>query len=180
MEPISDLPHIKKMFYAMRNGIVADALRQQGSPFRMIYGVNLPHLVEIASQVAHNADTAQALWDDHTVRESMLLAPMVYPHDEFDSQTAERWIASANTPEVIDILCHRLLRHRPYAYDMAIALSGSTSDLKRYAALRIMFNLLPKHIKETAGYASAELARENPTTYGIARSLLDEIEFIGS
>ena len=177
-QPVSDLPQIKKMFYAMRNGIVADALRKQGTPFRMIYGVNIPQLTDIAAQVSHDAATAQALWDDHNVRECMLLAPMIYPQELFDESTAMRWITSATTQEAIDILCLRLLRHRPFAYNLAETLTEADSAIERYAALRIMFNLLPSNTDKTKAHAEAEMTREHPATYGIARALLDEIEFI--
>lgn len=164
----------------MRNGIVADALRKQGASYRMIYGVNIPQLTEIAANVSHNAAVAQALWDDCNVRECMLLAPMVYPQDLFDEPTAMRWIESATTAEAIDILCLRLLRHRPFAYSLAERLAASKSDMQRYAALRIMFNLLPTNTDKTKNYASSELAREVPATFSIAHALIDEIEFIES
>ncbi len=178
MHAISDLPRIKHLLYAMRNGVVADALRKQGAPFRMIYGVNLPQLTEIASQITHDKATAQALWDDRNVRECMLLAPLVYPRDAFDEDTAMTWVCQAPTQEVIDILCHKLLRHLDFAYDMARRLSDSESDMIRYAALRLMFNLLPKNVNETKSYAAKELQREKQATQYIARALLDEIEFI--
>lgn len=175
---VSELPQIKKMFYALRNGVIADTLRKQGTPFRMIYGVNLPQLTEIASQITHDAATAEALWNDTSVRECMLLAPMVYPQEMYDESTAMRWISQAPTQEVIDILCHKLLRHMDFAYGMAQGMTESDSDLMRYAALRLMFNLLPEHLSETKTYASAEIARNAPTTQYIARSLLDEIDFL--
>ena len=71
-----------------------------------------------------------------------------------------------------------MLRHLDFAYDMARRLSDSESDMIRYAALRLMFNLLPKNVNETKSYAAKELQREKQATQYIARALLDEIEFI--
>ncbi len=42
------IPEIKQRLYAMRNGVIADSLRNAGSPYRSIFGLNLPQLTEIA------------------------------------------------------------------------------------------------------------------------------------
>ena len=44
-----NLQQIKSRFMAMRNGIVADALRKGGMPHKVIFGLNVPQLSEIAT-----------------------------------------------------------------------------------------------------------------------------------
>ena len=44
---------IKRRFFAMRNGIIADTLRKAGLDYRMIFGLNLPQVVEIAGEQPH-------------------------------------------------------------------------------------------------------------------------------
>jgi 3-methyladenine DNA glycosylase AlkD len=178
MNSTTDIPQIKQMLYAMRNGIIADTLRKQGAPYRMIYGLNLPQLTEIASQISHDASTAQALWNENAVRECMMLAPMVYPPEQYTQAVAMSWITTAPSTEVIDILCHKLLRHCSFAIDLAQELFASESDMARYAALRLMFNILPAHIEVAAQYATDELSRTCPLTTHIAYRLLDEIDFL--
>ena len=39
---------IKRRFFAMRNGIIADTLRKAGLDYRMIFGLNLPQITDIA------------------------------------------------------------------------------------------------------------------------------------
>lgn len=70
---------IKRRFYAMRNGIIADTLRKAGLGYKIIFGLNLPQITEIASGLTADADLAEELWADRRTRESMLLAPMLYP-----------------------------------------------------------------------------------------------------
>lgn len=41
---------LKRRFFAMRNGAVADSLRRQGADYRIIFGLNLPQLVDIARE----------------------------------------------------------------------------------------------------------------------------------
>lgn len=175
---MADINSIKKQVYAMRNGIAADNLRKSGAPYRMIFGVNLPHLAEIAESHPQSADLASALWADTGTRESLMLATMLYPADQFSRETAERWAGESPSAEISDILCHRLLRRQPYAYDLALQLCESTDPRIRYTGLRLMFNLLPDRIDTTREYASRESKLELRETYMIARSLLDEISFI--
>lgn len=173
-----DINPIKKQVYAMRNGIVADNLRKSGAPYRVIFGVNLPQLTEIAGGYSQSAQLASALWNDNGTRESLMLATMLYPADEFSRDIAEQWISESPSAEISDILCHRLLRRQPYAYDLAETLCNSTDPASRYTGLRLMFNLLPANIDTTREYASREAALEQRETYMIAHSLLDEIAFL--
>ena len=44
---------IKRRFFAMRNGIIADTLRKAGLDYRMIFGLNLPQITDIAADLPH-------------------------------------------------------------------------------------------------------------------------------
>lgn len=141
----SDMQLLKRSMYAMRNGIVADALRKGGCPHKMVFGVNLPQLAEIAREFGKNRDVAEQLWADASTRESMLLAPMLMPEEEFSAQDAKRWIDACPSREVIDILCLKLLRLQPYALDLSQRLALDADQMRHYAGIRLMCNLAPKH-----------------------------------
>lgn len=169
----NDMQQVKRRFFAMRNGIIADTLRQAGSPFRIIFGLNLPQIIDIASQTPHTADLAERLWANTTTRESRLLAPMLYPREEFDIDTARRWVSSVETPEVADILCHRLLRHCPFATELAKELSEKTSTpIETYTALRLAFNIV-----STAPETALEIARKLHA-HPLAQAVADEANFM--
>lgn len=194
MQEYNRMQTVKRRFFAMRNGIIADTLRKAGLDYRMIFGLNLPQIVEIADTTPHDASFAEELWADRRTRESMLMAPMLYPADEMDASTASRWLAEAPTTEVADVLCLKLLRFIPGAAD--IAADGITSDspMTRYASLRLMFNLLntsaspdssrlglpePRVLAATLHpLVESELKTDTPLTRPVAAQLLDEIEFI--
>ena len=187
---------IKRRFFAMRNGIIADTLRKAGLDYRMIFGLNLPQITEIAADQPKGADMAEELWADRRTRESLLLAPMLYPAAGMDAGTAMRWMSEVPNTEVADVLCLKLLRHIPHALDTAISAITSDAPMMRYTALRLMLNLLnlsstpagreaglpsPVELAETfRPFAEAELAAAEPVTRGVAAQLLDEIEFITS
>lgn len=187
---------IKRRFFAMRNGIIADTLRKAGLDYRMIFGLNLPQIVEIAADQPHTAQLAEELWADRRTRESMLLAPMLYPPIEMDTATATRWLSEAPTTEVADVLCLKLLRTVPNALDIALSALSSPTEITRYTALRLLFNLLilaqsnhaaghdaasksPRDLADTIRPGvQAELAAASPLTRPIATQLLDEIDFL--
>ena len=94
MTTFNEMQTVKRHFFALRNGIVADTYRKAGSNFRIIFGLNLPQIVEIAKQTPRSTALADALWHNTTTRESMLLAPMIYPREEFTQELARQWAVS--------------------------------------------------------------------------------------
>lgn len=134
---------VKREFFAMRNGVIADTYRKAGSTFRIVFGLNLPQLVEIAGRTPHDRELAEALWANTTTRESMLLAPMLINPADFTEDDARRWLTSVCSYEVADILCHRLLRKTSYAWSLAESLmENPVNEYDQYVALRLAFNLV--------------------------------------
>ncbi len=177
MTQFNDIQLIKRRIYAMRNGVVAQALRTAGSPHRLIMGVNLPQLVEIARSTGTDANLARTLWQDTPTRESMLIAPMLFPAEEMTFDEASHWIETTLGTEATDILCHRLLRKLPFAYELALKYADSPNTLWRYASLRILWHFIATHPAEIKAIAQRELAANDPLTHKLAAQTLDEIEF---
>lgn len=182
----SEMQLIKRRFFAMRNGVVADALRKGGVDTPIIFGLNLPQIVEIAAEQDARPELAEQLWADVRTRESRLLAPMVYPVGQMSDEDAERWLMTAGNVETADILCHRLLRRHPHAAAIAVKLAGNDDFMVRYAALRLMLNLLSVTpagdaldalVKLFAPFA-AIAASEVGVARGVARQLAEEIAFL--
>lgn len=173
----SPMQVVKRHFFAMRNGVIADTLRKAGSPFRIIFGLNLPQIVEIAASVGQNQELAEALWANATTRESMLLAPMIADRATFTRQDTLRWIESIPAAEVADILCHRLLRHMPYARELSGSLlKDGDTHWARYTGLRLAFNLV--YADPEASLAAARIAMSDQTLAPIARALEEEARLI--
>lgn len=177
MTTFNEMQTVKRHFFALRNGIVADTYRKAGSNFRIIFGLNLPQIVEIAEQTPRSEALAEALWHNTTTRESMLLAPMIYPREEFTHELARQWVSEVPSVEVADILCHRLLRHMPFAAALAASLADSENDMERYTGLRLMFNLVVQMPKEALDYARKEASRDCRLTANTAAMLADEAAF---
>ncbi len=178
MDDFNKMQSLKRRLFAMRNGAVAESLRRSGSPYRIIFGVNLPQLVEIARDFEGDATLAAQLWDNRSTRESMLLAPMIYPADKMDLATARAWAVSAPTPEVADILCHRLLKRLDFADSLADSLLDGPNDLVRYCGLRLLINRFPRRVTHAREMAERELRRQSAMTASLARMIVEEADFI--
>lgn len=169
---------IKREFFAMRNGVIADALRKAGAPYSIIFGLTIPQLTEIAEATGPNREIAETLHNNTTTRESLMLAAMIYPREQMDYDTAYQWLAGAPTTEVVDIICHRLVRHLEFAPTLADDLIKSPASMSRYAALRLYLNIISRYTDRALSAARDEFAVNDPLTQQLARQIIDEAEFI--
>lgn len=108
---MSDIEQIKADLRAAMNGVASKAIRESGMGYRLVYGVELPRLREIASSYTPDYRLAQSLWQED-VRECKMLAIMLYPLDDFDSDIATLWIESLSPQQAelaqlmaMDLLC---------------------------------------------------------------------------
>ena len=57
---------IKHLFMTYRNGAVADSLRQAGiTCYRIVFGLNVPQIAEIARRNEKSMELAEWLWADN-------------------------------------------------------------------------------------------------------------------
>ena len=177
---ITELKDIKQEFFAYRNGMLADTLRDAGDSHKIIFGLNIPQIKAIADRVEKSADIAQQLWDNDTSRESRLAAPMVYPADKFSKATAEEWIASLINIEEADILCHRLLCLTDYAEDMIYELAESDNEMRKYCGYRLAINVIMRNKLQDYNKISELLVpsdKDSDRIILLKKSIAEEIEF---
>ncbi len=168
------MQNVKRRFFALRNGDIADTLRKAGSPYRIIFGLQLPQIVEVASASGIDMELAEALWNNSTTRESRLMAPMVADRDNFTIEDARRWISTVVGIEEIDILCHRLLRHLSFAPQLIEEYRGiSHSDIEHYLALRLAINLVYTYPQTALDTAECEIQRKSPLTTRLAQETIN-------
>ncbi len=119
---------IKHQFMVYRNGIVAEALRNSGMPYHVIFGLQLPQLAQIARSLNQDKVIAQQLWNDKNVRESRLLACYLFPKDCITLNEAVELARSVQTTEEADILCFRLLRYLPFAEALVDVIKSTNGE----------------------------------------------------
>lgn len=132
---------LKQEFHALMNGPVSRAMRERGLRYRVIYGVELPRLVQMAAEQGRNHALAQALWKED-VRECRLLAPMVQPPETFAPDLADVWVESMHYSEEAEVCAMHLFQLLPYAPSLAfewIAAEGLWRQVCGYATLARLF-----------------------------------------
>lgn len=139
------LREIKIKFRQAMNGIVSHHMRSQGADYKINFGLTLPLLKRIATEIQPDAQLAEALWADTAVRESMMLAPMVYPLDEFTEAEADRWLDTMPNTEVADICCKYLFGRLPFALQKALVWYRSDNPLHQYTAFQLATAWLIAH-----------------------------------
>lgn len=133
---------IKQSFFARRNGVVAQVLRQAGDPHRVIMGCQLTDLIDIAAMWPRKVDLATALWSESEYRECRLIATMLFPVEDLTPDSALHWAQEVESAEVADVLCHQLFRKTEFATQLAAQLLESDSDMALYLAYRLILNLM--------------------------------------
>lgn len=185
---------VKRRFFAMRNGDLAQQMKDRGASYRINFGLNLPQVSEIARDFLPGggeraalepdfdmAGFARRLRDNVSTRESMLIAPMLFPVEALTEEEAVEWARGVASPEVADVLCLKLLRNWEGAEALAHSLVEDESPLGRYCGLRLVLNLLqgggltPAQALEMAGSAREADSRLTAT---LLRQLQQEIEFL--
>jgi 3-methyladenine DNA glycosylase AlkD len=170
---------IKQEFFAYRNGILADRIRSAGDSHKMIFGLNIPQIQEIASRYSQNSKLANQLWNNTDSRECRLIAPLLFPIPAFTEIEACSWISSIENTEIADNLCHKLLRNLNFAPSLINKYINSSSDIERYTALRLALNLIC--IGTTISTSSIKICAETendkhlPLTQAISLRILEEL-----
>ncbi|MCD8044998.1 MAG: DNA alkylation repair protein [Tannerellaceae bacterium] len=122
------------------NGVVSDSLRRSGVNYKLIFGVSLPRIKQIASGYTPDKQLAEQLWEQD-VRELKILATMLYPPEEFTQETAEQWIKNIHHLELVEQLTLNLLRHTPYAVSLASGWLNSEEEYTAVAGFLLMSRL---------------------------------------
>ena len=137
------LKDIKRLYRLYMNGIVSQSMRTKGAEYRVNFGLTLPLLRRIAEQITPSVEIAEELWQDKGVRESMLLAPMVYPVEQCTPAIAQRWVEEMPNTEVADFCCKYLFSHLTYASQLVADWIEASQELILYTAFRLGYALLP-------------------------------------
>ena len=129
------IKEIKISFSQFKNGMVSDALKQAGYPYKLIYGLQLTQLKEISKQFTKDFELANTLWEDSDIRESRLLSCHLFPLEKVGLKEGKRLIESLQTREEAEILVFCVLRHLPFSLQLAKSISaGGKYPFAQYCA----------------------------------------------
>lgn len=131
---------LRRDMYALRNGIIADTLRKAGQPYKVIFGLQIPQLGQIARSVGFDAELADLLWSCTDTRECRLLAMYLYDPATISQVKIMELSRSLLTQEEADMLVFRLIKRLPDARNLYESLAASPdTDPRLLRALKAHF-----------------------------------------
>jgi len=104
-----------------------------------------------------------------------MAATMLYPIEDFKMETALAWCESVESVEIADVLCHRLLRHLPYAKELWAQLLACDKKLVRYIAWRLLLNLIIMNRIEKTDELRSIVEKKLETAHPPLRKVLESI-----
>lgn len=165
------------------NGVISTSMREKGMNYRMNFGVEIPRLKTIAKNHKTDKQLAEALWSQD-VRELKILATLLYPVDEFLSETAHNWIKEIPNQEVREQLCMNLLQNLSYANQLVDEWVISNDESIRntgywlFARLIISRSPLAKNVNNMLVIEHALLDMLNSSVF-LSQSALNALKFSG-
>jgi len=105
---------IKRRLRGVMNGPVSQSMREKGLTYKVNFGVELPRLREMATELPHTRELAAALWKED-IRECRLLAAMLQPAADFLPEVADIWVEQMRFPEEAECTVLHLFARLPYA-----------------------------------------------------------------
>lgn len=135
---------IKKRCRLAMNGIVSTTMRNSGVAYKLNFGLTLPLIRTIAAHYTPDAELAQLLWED-SVRESKILATMLYPISLFSPQLASKWAEQTPTYEVANYACLHLYSKLEHPMPLAIEWVADSNPLVQYAGYQLLGRIAATH-----------------------------------
>ena len=113
-ELAEQLRHIKRSLRGVMNGPVSASMRDKGLAYKVIFGVELPRLQQMAADLPHTYELAAALWKEN-IRECRLLAGMLMPTERMDADLATLWVEQMQYVEEAESTVLHLFSHEACA-----------------------------------------------------------------
>lgn len=137
---------IKKDFFSLRNGIVAEILRKVDTSHQFIYGLTVPEFISLSKKYPKDMILGLKLWNDKKTRESRLFSLYLIPVKQLEKNKVIEMIKDVSTREEAEMLAFKILKHLPYAKELLEEMS-IVAELSSESHHCI--NMLEKNLNQT-------------------------------
>lgn len=137
---------IKQELRAAMNGVVSARMREAGMPYKLVFGVELPRLSDIAKEFPADRELAQTLWNEN-IRECKILAAMLMPLESMSPELADIWVDEIPTAEIAQILVLHLLSREKWAADIAFRWIATDDANRVLCGFLLMARLLAQGVQ---------------------------------
>ena len=132
---------MKKALRSAMNGVLSAQMRQAGMPYRLVFGVELPRLREIAKEFPSDRALAQTLWNQ-PIRECKMLAAMLMPIEEMLPEVAEIWTDEMPTAEIAQTTVMFLFSRTSWASAIAFQWIAGEHPMRQLCGYLILARLM--------------------------------------
>jgi len=137
------IKEIKTNFRLSMNGEASRSMREKGLVYKMNFGVEIPRLKMMASEMGKDHELAQALWKED-VRECKILATMIQPVDSFYPEIADIWVDDIHTMEMAEQVCMNLFQYVPYASEKAFQWIAGEAEFVQVCGFLLLARIFMK------------------------------------
>jgi len=134
---------IKHSFRSYMNGVTAQSMRDKGLSYFVNWGIQLPHLTEMAKQYGKDERLAIALWKENT-RECKILATMIMPSEKMQKDMAELWMEQMPSQEIAEIAVFNLFQYLSDAPILAFQWIARSEPIYQIAGFNLIARLFVK------------------------------------
>ena len=142
------LRYVKTGLRGVMNGTVSQSMRDKGLNYKVIFGVELNRLQEMAEELPHTAELAAALWKEN-IRECRILATMLYPREEYFEDLADLWVEQMNFTEEAECTVMYLFQHLSFASQKAFEWIAREEEMFQLCGWLLMGRLFMKGMTPT-------------------------------
>lgn len=138
------LREIKKDFFSLRNGIIADSLKKLYPSDTIIFGLNVPQFMDLAKKYPKDIELGLELWKEKKCRESRLFSLYIIPPSQLDKEKAKEMIRDVKSIEEAEFLAFKVLRNLKDAREIyeEISKEEMKEPLSSYCVSMFKKNLL--------------------------------------
>lgn len=119
---------IKRQFRLYMDGVASSSMKEKGVEYRVNWGIKISDLKTIASKYEKQRELAVELWKSNS-RECKILATMLMPIEEFDSDFAQLWMEQTPTNEIAMYLAFYLVQYTADAASLAFQWIANKSEI---------------------------------------------------
>ena len=139
-EQIQDIRGQLRLFM---NGVVSASMRKKGLDYKLNFGIELPRIKEIAANYQPSVALAEALWIEQT-RELKILATLLYPREQFNTESAIHWVEQVNNIEIARLLVMNQLQHLEEVKPLCLRWIASSEEMTQVVGFLTIARLLAK------------------------------------
>ena len=137
------LRYVKRSLRGVMNGPVSASMREKGLNYKVIFGVELPRLQQIATELPHTYELAAALWKEN-IRECRLLAGMLMPTSCMDAELARLWVEQMHYVEEAECTVLHLFSREPWASVCAFQWIADEAEMLQLCGYLLLSRLFMK------------------------------------